>query len=485
MNNNSNVMSIKVAASKRSDNVNTMPKFMQEALEDIKYAREKLLGVYNRMYFGEDINNGYKSYTKAIFDENGNLINRYYRVQKGTDDEFEIEFETDENGNYVLEECTLYKWYKLLSDVQTKEDLHQASVQLLIATYQDEVDASISDFEAAVNRAVANNLSELLRAEEEHKLELSSMFEGLTAETTGAIYQAKNNSLDEIATAKSDSVREITGLREDAVETILVTGTEVLAEVENAKNDSVAEISALGADTITSVTNDGLTALTNINDAKSSALESIDSSLENTLTSITDHGADIYTSITTAGMNATTSINSAETNAVTNINTAEENAVNNVSLSKDEAVQYVLETIENQSDTALSQANQAVSDVNDAKDYIDTALEAITSASLGLTFAEFIESDWVEDGNKFYCEIQDISAPMGVFENVDGNKEYRLGVDMLINSEGVTTIRSYNKFNGFVLGTGNLIEYTGEDEDNNEFTEEELEAAVISDWINV
>lgn len=515
---NSNVMSIKVAASKRSENVNTMPKFLQEALEEIKYIREKMLGVYNRMYFGEDVDNDYKIFSKAYFDGDGNLINHYYRVQKETDDELEIEYETDENGEYILEECTLFKWYKLLSDVQTKENVHEAAVQLLIATYQDQVDTSISDFEAAVNRTVANNLSELLRAENEHKLELQTMFEGLTAETVGEVYQAKTNSINEIVSVKADSTSEIISAKQEILNTINTAKTETLSTIESVRTEVLNTISGARSEALLTIVDLKTEALNTISSANTASISSIDTATTNALTSISSAGTSVLNSISAAETSALTTIGSlkteavdiigalktealstiadlktealttivgAKTDALDTISDAEALSLSNIALSKNDAVEYVVNEVTSQTDSALSIANQAVTEAAEISDSITQAVSIIQSFSIGLTWSDFTENDWQEDGDKFYCLVNDITAPTAVYELVDDVREYRFGVDIKVDSYGQTILYSSNKFEGSVLGAQYLMDGSLEDEDDNEFTDEELAAMVITDWDDV
>ena len=112
--------------------------------ENIRFYAEDL---YNRMYFGEyydEIEQDYITYTNIQYDENDNLLNHYYRVQEGVDEENNPIFARNSNDEYIFEECAIYKLSNLsnyddtaiLSALESKADINHTHSQYL-TSHQD------------------------------------------------------------------------------------------------------------------------------------------------------------------------------------------------------------------------------------------------------------------------------------------------------------------------------------------------------------
>ena len=179
-------------------------------------------------------------------------------------------------------------------------------------------------------------------------------------------------------------------------------------------------------------------------------------------------------------------IEASKTEVLNTISEQELTSLNNIELSKADAVQYVVDEVNNLTDTAVSNAQKAVSDAEEVSENITQAVNAIQNANLGLSWVDFTESDWIETDNLFMCVISDIAAPVCVFKYNDEVREFIFGVDITVNADNQTVLYSTNKFDGSLLGARNILdESSGEDEDDNEFTDEELEALKITDWDDI
>ena len=182
-------------------------------------------------------------------------------------------------------------------------------------------------------------------------------------------------------------------------------------------------------------------------------------------------------------------INSAGEDALSDLESAKTETINNIYLSRDDAVDYVIETVGNQADSALAISNQAKEDIENSKASIDDALALIFNGQIGMTWVEFSENDWTEDENGlFKFSVTDMPAVSNIYKKKGTIKSLIFGVNVDIDENDTAVLYATEKFDGYVLGTRNLIDFSGEymeDEDDNEFTDEELEALKITDWEDI
>lgn len=107
---------------------------------------------------------------------------------------------------------------------------------------------------------------------------------------------------------------------------------------------------------------------------------------------------------------------------------------------------------------------------------IESARQSIQENITNITWVSFSAADWILSNNIYTLELN-VPMVLGVY---DANKSLITNIDIHV-TDNVTVLSSINSFSGYVAAAINNIE----DEDENEFTEEEMETLVISDWDDI
>lgn len=121
---------------------------------------------------------------------------------------------------------------------------------------------------------------------------------------------------------------------------------------------------------------------------------------------------------------------------------------------------------------------QFAQDISDEVDDINSTVSYLRNVLVELVYRRFEEDEWIQnDNNDYYSLVIDTPVVFGIYDE-DKNLVFNINTQTLDNS--TVKLTALAPFSGYVCVSTASV--SAEDEDNNEFSEEELIELEVNDW---
>ena len=121
---------------------------------------------------------------------------------------------------------------------------------------------------------------------------------------------------------------------------------------------------------------------------------------------------------------------------------------------------------------------QFAQDISDEVDDINSTVSYLRNVLVELVYRRFEEDEWIQnDNNDYYSLVIDTPVVFGIYDE-DKNLVFNINTQTLDNS--TVKLTTLAPFSGYVCVSTASV--SAEDEDNNEFSEEELIELEVNDW---